>query len=312
MKFFVLVNLFLGISFFSFSQDAEIVDLKKDAESIKLEADTSNKTWKLGGKFNLNVNQGTQSNWSAGGEEFSFSLNTYLNLFAFYKKNKHAWDNNLELGFGLVQTTSLGRRKSSDRIDYTNKYGYALSKKINLTTLANLRTQFANGYSYAKNSLGVDTASLTSKPFTPAYILFSQGFDFKPKENISLFCSPITSRLIIVSDKKLGALYGIDSGEIIASQLGAYFSGNYSGKIGKKFMYKTKLDLFSNYKKNPGNIDIFWTNAISAKITKFINFSFNVDMIYDNDIKNINPKKGPAPQWQQLMGIGFAYTFKKK
>jgi len=93
----------------------------------------------------LNVNQGTQSNWSAGGEEFSFSLNTYLNLYAFYKKNKHAWDNNLELGFGLVQTTSLGRRKSSDRIDYTNKYGYALSKKVNLTTLANLRTQFANG-----------------------------------------------------------------------------------------------------------------------------------------------------------------------
>jgi hypothetical protein len=35
-------------------------------------------------------------------------------------------------------------------------------------------------------------------------------------------------------------------------------------------------------------------------------------MIYDNDIKNIDPKKGPAPQWQQLMGIGFAYNFKKK
>lgn len=206
MKFFVLLYLFLGISIVSFSQDAEIVELKNETESIKIETDTSNKTWKLGGKFNLNVNQGTQSNWSAGGEEFSFSLNTYLNLFAFYKKNKHMWDNNLELGFGLVQTTSLGRRKSSDRIDYTNKYGYALSKKINLTSLANFRTQFANGYSYAKTSLGVDTSSLTSKPFTPAYILFSQGFDFKPKESISLFCSPITSRLIIVSDKNLGAL----------------------------------------------------------------------------------------------------------
>lgn len=72
MKFFLLVNLFLGISLVSFSQDAEIVDLKKEAESIKLEEETTNRTWKLGGKFNLNVNQGTQSNWSAGGEEFSF------------------------------------------------------------------------------------------------------------------------------------------------------------------------------------------------------------------------------------------------
>ena len=48
MKFFVLVNLFLGISLVSFSQDAEILDLKKDAESIKLEADTSKKPGNLG------------------------------------------------------------------------------------------------------------------------------------------------------------------------------------------------------------------------------------------------------------------------
>ena len=72
------------------------------------------------------------------------------------------------------------------------------------------------------------------------------------------------------------------------------------------------MDLFSNYKVNPENVDVFWTNVITAKITRYINFSFNVDMIYDDDTHNIEPDKGPAPQWLQLMGIGFAYKFDNK
>ena len=83
-------------------------------------------------------------------------------------------------------------------------------------------------------------------------------------------------------------------------------------KIGEKFTFKTRLDLFSNYKKNPQNIDVFWSNVLTASITKHINFSLNVDMIYDDDTKNVDPTKGPAPQWLELMGIGFAYNFGKK
>ena len=90
------------------------------------------------------------------------------------------------------------------------------------------------------------------------------------------------------------------------------FSANYTKKIGEKFVFNTKLDLFSNYKQEPQNIDIFWTNVLTAKITKYINFSFNLDMIYDDNTQNVNPAKGPATQWLQLMGIGFAYNFSKK
>lgn len=215
----------------------------------------------------------------------------------------------LDLNFGIVQTTSLGRRKSSDRIDFTSKYGYALKKHLNLATLFNLRSQFANGYNYANNSQGVETATLTSKSFAPAYLLLSLGLDYKPKDNFSLFMSPVSARWVVVADKALGNQYGLDSGKTVRSDIGAYVSANYIAKIGKNFTYKTKLDLFSNYKKDPQNIDIYWTNVITAKVTKYINFSFNVDMIYDNDIKNIDPTKGPAPQWLQLMGIGFAYKF---
>lgn len=296
------------------AQDPSVKDLKNEAaKSItKDPKDTATKTWKLGGLINLNINQGTLSNWSAGGDKFSFSLNSYLNVFAFYKKNKNSWDNNLDLAYGIVNTTSLGSRKASDRIDLLSKYGYAISPKWNAAALFNLRTQFAKGFAYSKTAAGADTAILISKAFAPAYILLSLGFDYKPNDNFSLFISPLTERWVVVPDDLIAPLFGIDSGKNSRNELGAFLSANFTKKIGSNFVYKSKLDLFSNYKQKPQNIDIYWTNALTAKLTKYINFSFNLDMIYDDNTKNVNRAKGPAPQWLQLMGIGFAYNFTKK
>jgi hypothetical protein len=98
-------------------------------------------------------------------------------------------------------------------------------------------------------------------------------------------------------------------GKKAKSEFGAYFSANYLKKISTNMIYKGKLDLFSNYRSNPQNIDIFFSNVLTAKISKYINFSLNLDIIYDDDTKNVNPAKGPAPQILQLMGIGFAYKF---
>lgn len=313
MKKILLFNFVcVCISASLFAQDPTIKDLKNEAAKVvaKDPKDTATKVWKLGGLFNLNINQGSLSNWSAGGDKFSFSLNAYLNVFAFYKKNKSAWDNSLDLAYGIVNTTSLGSRKASDRLDWLSKYGYAISPKWNAAALFNLRTQFANGYAYSKTATGIDTSSVISKTFAPAYLLLSLGFDYKPKDNFSLFMSPITERWVLVSDQLIKPLYGVASDKNAKNELGAFVSINYSAKLGANFIYKSKLDLFSNYKENPQNIDIYWTNALTAKLTKFINFSLNLDMIYDDNTQHVNPLKGPAPQWLQLMGVGFAYHFK--
>lgn len=314
MKTICSVSLLLMIMLSCFAQDPSVKDLKNEAsKSIKKDpADTVQKVWKLGGSFNLNINQGSLSNWSSGGDKFSFSLNSYLNLSAFYKKNKNSWDNNLDLAFGIVNTTSLGSRKASDRIDFLSKYGYALSSKWNVAALFNLRTQFAKGYAYSKTAAGRDTSSVISKSFAPAYILLSLGFDYKPNNDLSVFISPLTERWVVVSDSLIAPLFGIVPGKRSRNELGAFVSVNYSRKLGGSFFYKTKLDLFSNYKQQPQNIDVFWSNVVTAKITKYINFSFNLDMIYDDNTQNVNPAKGPAPQWLELMGIGFAYNFSNK
>jgi Protein of unknown function (DUF3078) len=315
MKTILLLSLLSLTSTVSlWAQDPSVKDLKNEASKsiAKDPKDTATKTWKLGGLFNLNINQGSLSNWAAGGDKFSFSLNAYLNVFAFYKKNKSSWDNNLDLAYGIVNTTSLGSRKASDRIDLLSKYGYAIAAKWNLAALFNLRSQFTNGYAYSKTAAGLDTSSVISKTFAPAYVLLSLGIDYKPRDNFSLFMSPLTERWVIVADDLIAPLYGVDSGKNSRNELGAFVSANYTAKLGSNFVYKTKLDLFSNYKQKPQNIDIYWTNALTAKLTKYINFSFTLDMIYDDNTQNINPAKGPATQWLQLMGIGFAYNFNKK
>lgn len=311
-KMFFLLSLLLQTITVN-SQDTTVVNLKKNASiNINNEAtDSIPRSWNKGAKFNVNLNQGSLSNWSAGGERFSFSINAFSNLFAFFKKEKNSWDNTLDLAYGIVQTTSLGRRKSNDRIDLVSKYGYALNSKLNTAILFNGRSQFSNGYAYTKTKSGTDTSTLTSKTFTPAYLLLSAGLDYKPKDNFSLMISPITTRWILVKDKLLGFLYGIPSGKAVKSEWGAFLSVNYLTSFAKKFNYKSKIDLFSNYKSSPENIDIFWTNSLSAGITKYINFTFNIDMIYDDNTNNTDAAKGPAPQWLQLMGIGFSYKLGK-
>ena len=72
---------------------------------------------KKGGTFSLNVGQGGSKNWAAGAEKFSFTVAAYLNLFANKRMGKYQWNNNLDLGYAMVNTTSGGVRKTDDKID---------------------------------------------------------------------------------------------------------------------------------------------------------------------------------------------------
>ena len=295
-----------------YAQDKTVQSLKSESSRTinKNADDTSKRTWKTGGMFNLNVNQGALSNWAAGGDKFSMSLTSLLNVFAHYKHGRHSWDNTLDLAYGMVNTTSLGQRKSDDRIDLVSKYGCDLGRKWYLSTLLNFRSQFAKGFAYPTDS----TKVLTSNFMSPAYVLLSVGMDYKPDETFSLFLSPLTSRWIIVQNDSLAAAgaFGVDSGKNVKMELGAYASVNWAKNISPTTSYKTKLDLFSNYRHDPLNVDIFWTNVLAVKVSKLINMNISVDMIYDNDVKTVKgdgTQGGATAQIKELLGVGFVYKF---
>ncbi|MFM7672460.1 MAG: DUF3078 domain-containing protein [Bacteroidota bacterium] len=305
----ILFGIYLVLQFgLVHGQDDVIKKLRADADRlIKKTADTSSKTWRRGALLGVNLSQGSLSNWAAGGDDFSLSANTNLNLFAIYKKNKHSWDNTFDLNLGYVNTTSQGGRKNDDRFDFLTKYGYSVDPKLNVSSLINLRSQSFKGYTYPG---GVKTYSSTF--IAPGYVLNSLGLDYRPVNNLSVYFSPLTARWVIVRDTALAnrGLYGVTPGKKFNFEFGAFATIAYTRIINKIITYKGRLDLFSNYKHNPWNIDLFMANAFNAKLGKSLAVSWSLDFIYDDDVTLFGPNlRSPALQVKSLIGVGIIKRF---
>jgi hypothetical protein len=308
MKHFLL-SLGIFVCLNCVAQDETIKKLRSDSETgIKKDpADTTQKTWKTGGALGLNLAQGSLSNWAAGGDDFSLSLNALISYFAFYKKDKHSWDNTVDFNLGYIKTTTLGSRKNDDRIDILSKYGYALGPKLNLAGLFNFRSQLLKGYSYTETS-----RTLTSAFLSPAYILLSPGLDYKPTTNFSVFVSPLSVRWVIVRNDSIAGkgLYGVKPGEHSRTEIGAFLSSTYITNLGKAVSYKGRLDLFSNYRDEPKNVDLFMTNLFAVKLSKYLSATWMLDLIYDDNVRLFGKNKNSAAlQIKSLVGVGFLVKY---
>lgn len=292
------------------AQDKTVADLKKSADrTIKKDAsDTTQKLWKTGGFFNLNAGQTSLSNWAAGGDDFSLTINSQLSTYAFYKKNKHSWDNTLDMNLGYINTTTMKGRKNDDRIDLLSKYGYAIAPKWNAGVLFNFRSQMFKGYSYDKNG----NKTLNSSFLSPGYVLLSPGVDYRPNSNFSVFVSPASVRWTIVMNDSLSSVgaYDVAKNKHVKTEFGAFASANYIKDFNKTVSFKSRLDLFSNYLHNPKNVDIYWVNLINVKLTKSLALTYGLDLIYDDDVKIFGPAKNkPATQLRSMFGVGLLVKF---
>jgi hypothetical protein len=305
----VVSVLALLVTIFLHAQDKTVSKLKEESRKniAKDAADTIIKTWKKGGLVGINLAQASLSNWAAGGDEFSLSVNAIINLYAFYKKGKSSWDNTFDFSAGYIRTMSLGGRKNDDKLDLLSKYGYGIAPKLNVGGLFNFRSQLFKGYTYRSGAKKFSSAFLS-----PAYILLGVGIDFKPNDHFSVFISPATARLTIVKDDTLSAkgLYGVDAGEHHQFEFGAFLSASYITDLSKIISYKGRLDLFSNYKRNPQNVDMLMSNIFAAKLSKWLTATWNFDLVYDDDVKLFgNNGRSAALQIKSLVGAGLLVKF---
>jgi hypothetical protein len=146
----------------------------------------------------------------------------------------------------------------------------------------------------------------------PAYVIAAVGIDYKPSDKLSVFLSPLTSRWIIVMDDTLSSrgAYGVDTGSTSRNEIGAYLTANVTHEFVKGFTYKGKLDLFSNYRRNPKNLDLFMTNMFSMNVYKGFSFNVGADLIYDDDVRIFGKaRNAPSLQVRQFIGIGYQKRF---
>lgn len=308
MKKKLLTSAALFIFFFVHAQDKQVQNLKNEASKEIKKEEKQKEGWTKGGIFNLNLSQGASRNWASGAEKSSFSINTLVNAFTYYKKARNAWDNTVIAQYGIVSATSIGTRKNDDRLDLLSKYGYQLKNpKWYISALLNFRTQFTDGFDYSANPKIKNSAM-----FAPAYLLVSPGLMYKPNASFDVFLSPVTSRWVIVSSRnaKLRKLYGFsDTTKLAVNEIGAFLTTNLKKDIAKNINFTSRLDLFSNYKKNPQNIDVFWTNVIGMKVNKYIGVTYSLDLIYDHDVKNVKTGGLMGTQLKSLLGVGFTAAF---
>lgn len=281
--------------------------------------------WNTGGIVSLSFSQSSYTNWSAGGQN-SLSGNGLVSVFANFKGVKSSWDNSLDLGYGvLMQGKDQGLLKTEDKIELITKYGQKAFGNWFYAALGNFKTQFTPGYNYPNDT------TLVSDFISPAYVLGALGMDFKPNNEFSLFISPITAKLTFVNNQMLAnaGAFGIEpavydslgvivkSGKTFRAEMGGYVRSQFQMEVMKNVVVNTKLDLFSNYLNNPGNIDVNWNTLVAVKANEFITATISTELIYDDDIAiaidsnedGIPERIGPRVQLKEVLGIGLSYKF---
>ena len=274
-----------------------MINLTTTAQEAKKEEKDG---WSRSGTFALAINQGSLKNWAAGGEQNTLGITSILNLTINHKKGKYNWNNYFDIGLGFQDASSFNRfRKVDDRIDITSKYGYAFTKKWYATLLLNINTQSLPGYDYA------DTLNTKiSNFFTPGKILLAAGADFRPNDHFSVFISPISIKWIFKTDKDFYGIdkFGVAANKKVYSEIGAYASIKYNRAITSWAAYTGRLDLFSNYKRKPQNVDLLFTNLLTLKFNKWLGSTVSLDMIYDDDILK-------KLQLKEIFGLGITLKF---
>lgn len=273
------------------------------------EKEDKDKLWTTKGIIGVNASQTSFVNWSAGGDN-TVSLNGFLDFGAYYKKGKLSWDTDFSTQYGTTYTKSNGWVKSSDKIDFSTKLGHKIASKWYLSALLDFKTQYDKGYKDPN-----EKENYISKFMAPAYSNLALGADYKPNDDFSLFLSPITARMTIVSDKYLSdkGAFGVKEGKKFKLESGAYVKVFYQRDLMTNVKLISKANFFTSYDKNFGNIVVNWENTISMKVNKFLNANVYTNLQYDDKVKRYNDAGekigGARVQFKEMIGVGVAVNF---
>ena len=271
--------------------------------------------WDIGGVGTLDFNQGYYSNWVQGGENnLSALLDVDFNID--YKKGKTVWDNDFEYKAGMIQSGKTeGVRKNEDILEINSKYGTNANKDWYYSALINFKTQLFKGYEYPNDSVAV------SGFLAPAYTVFSIGMDYKPSDKLTILASPISSKITIMRDtaKFKETKFGLKENQSIKKEIGAYVKSIFNIQLHKNIHMQNKINLFTNYLKDPENVDIDWEVSLDMKITEHIQTSFTTHIKYDDDVeipvyeqvdgeqKQVGVTK--KIQFKEVLSVGLSYRF---
>jgi hypothetical protein len=278
--------------------------------------------WSHKGNFGLNFGQSSYTNWAAGGQS-TINGQALFNYELRYLKGKFKWDNilNTSLGYSYFDFKKKPI-KTDDKIEFTSLAGIKATEHLNYSAELAFRSQFAKGYDYA-----TDSTTYISKFLAPAYITLGVGIEWVPSTHFSIYFSPLTGRMTIVNDNRLAeeGAFGVnelDKNDTITHtnfkkvryEFGARAVAKFQYPIAKNIDFNSKLELFSNYLKDPQYIDVDWQNMLVLKVNDWLNCNLSTHLIYDRDIPFYDEAgvkiKNSKVQFKEVLAIGFMINLK--
>jgi len=319
MKKIFIFLLFLSIMAYGFTQEDKINLPITDTIANKEEPQPSNwkKYWKLSGIVGLKVSQTYLMNWAAGGNS-NFSGIVYANVTLNYKKNRIAWDTNLDTDYGILYSSDFKDhkwRKANDKINFTTTFGYEISPEEHNRSMwfvaanGTFKSQYTNAYNYP----GDGTRNKISGWLSPSYTELSVGVNWKWTDLLTLYYSPVAGLITSCTDSLLRTSYGVPEDKTALGTLGMTFKAGIRYTDVKNLLIATNLRLYTPYTDKDqkfGNFDVDWDVMITYQFLKVLNVSLTTNLKYYHKVLFDEPGKPKRRvQFQEILGLGIAYSF---
>ncbi len=278
----------------------KVLDAKDSVKELAKGKDDKEGWTKVGG-IGGNFSWLSLINPRAGAGDNRIGFGGLLNYSANLVQGKIISNNKIGLQLDVVQNGSAPYAKATDVLAASSQFGYKIGKedgKWYVAGLADFQSQllptYGANYLKAKPFAGKDkdsTLSLTGALFSPATFKLAPGVIYKPNAKMTILFSPVALKAVIVSDKKLAQSekffpQNTAKDKTVDVQVGAEIRADYVSKFfNDRLVYATTLDLYSNYLRNPQNIDLEWYHSIDVMVTKSVSLNFKSDWFYDDDIK---------------------------
>ncbi|NIU58657.1 MAG: DUF3078 domain-containing protein [Phycisphaerae bacterium] len=252
--------------------------------------------WKRQIIGNINLTQASFDNWEQGGESalaWQVNLNTTFTL----DREKYSWSNSGKFTLGFAKVGDTEAKKSDDVINIESVFTRKLTKLLNPFVAVTAKTQFVSGFEFDG-----DEKTKVSEFMDPGYFTQSVGVGYAPNDVIKTRVG-FSVKETITSDFPIPYADDPDTPEIEKTKIEPGISSvtDVKKNFQEDVLFTSKLDIFSDLEAFD-RIDVLWENSLTLKVTKFINVSVNVDLLYDKDISD-------KYQLKQVLAVGLTYAF---
>src|SRR5210317_2509775 len=198
---------------FFFSLQAQEEESSTDEQlpfDAVIESEMGGKRMKFYGKTRFNFNQAYFSNWISGGESALTLLYGLDYNFNYSDRSGLVWDTDMLLSIGTTSISgSKFLKKADDRFEINSLVGKQINQNWNYSGFINFKTQLLPGFRYYKEE-GIELRERVSQFLSPAILQAGLGFYFKKNSDLWVNMSPISGRVIIVSNNFTKDLEGVE------------------------------------------------------------------------------------------------------